>query len=114
MMSRSAAILAAILAVVAAGLLTGCGLSRRIAPDTVSLADRCSEIMKAAMPFADIDIGNRSSQSTDIRTIVVHVEGTRTDKAGNDQVGHDLAAECTFEDGVLTGFHWTKGGPSAH
>jgi len=105
---------AAILAVVAAGLLAGCSLSRRVVPDTVSLADHCAEIMKAAMPFADIDIGNRTSQSTDIRTIVAHVEGTRTDMAGNDQVGRDLAAECTFEDSVLTGFRWTKGGPAAH
>ena len=100
---------------VVAGLLGGCDwsqkLTERVVPDTVSLADRCAEIMKKAMPFAEIDIGDRASQSPDVRTIVAQVQGTRTDMAGNTQVDRDLAVECTYVDGVLTGFHWTKGGP---
>jgi hypothetical protein len=110
-MRRSAAI--PILAV--AGLLTGCGWSQRIekevAPDTVSLADRCADIMKRAMPFAEIDVGDKTSQSMDVRTIVAHVQGSRTDMPDSSQVERDLAVECTFVDNVLTAFRWTKGGP---
>lgn len=82
-----------------------------IAPDTVSLADRCGEIMKAAMPFAQLDLGDRSSRSPDVRTIVAQVAATRTDLP-NDVAGErDLAAECTFVNNVMTAFRWTKGGP---
>ena len=104
-------------ALTAAVLLAGCDWSQkmagRIAPDTVSLADRCGEIMQKAMPFAEIEIGDRTSESTGIRTIVAHVQGTRTDIPQNGEVARDLAAECTFQNNVLTAFRWTKGGPPA-
>ncbi|MBV9555229.1 MAG: hypothetical protein JO032_20815, partial [Alphaproteobacteria bacterium] len=44
--------------VAAAGLIAGCDtahtLGGKINPDTLSLADRCADIMQRAMPFADI------------------------------------------------------------
>jgi hypothetical protein len=95
----------------AAALLGGCGLGARIAPDRLSLADRCADIMARAMPFADIEIVKRSSEGTGIRTIAAQVEGTRTDLAKDAPGDRDLAAECQFDDSVLTGFRWTKGGP---
>jgi hypothetical protein len=70
--------------------------------------------MQKAMPFAEIDIGGRSSASTGLRTIVANVTGKRTDMPNNSQVQRDLAVECTFEDNVLTAFHWTTGGPPPH
>ena len=97
--------------VVASMVPAGCSLPGRIAPDTVSLADRCADIVKRAMPFADIDIGELSSANADLRTIVAKVTGTRTDMPDNGQIERHLAAECTFRDGVLIAFHWTKGGP---
>lgn len=94
--------------------LAGCSWSQKVegkvAPDMVSLADRCGSIMTAAMPFAQIDLDNRSSRSPDVRTIIVTVTGTRSD-VPKDAGDRDLAAECTFVDNVLTGFRWTKGGP---
>jgi len=106
---------AAILGIAGAGILAGCGWSQnigeRVAPDTVSLADRCGQIMKMAMPFAEIDIGERISASSDVRTVVAKVAGTRTDMAGNTQLNPDLAVECTYVDNVLSAFRWTKGGP---
>jgi hypothetical protein len=100
------------------GLLAGCGwshdLKKEVTADTASLADRCAEIMKKAMPFAEIDIGNRSSTASGLRTIVAKVTGKRTDMPDNGQVERDLAVECTFEDTVLTAFRWTKGGPPPH
>jgi hypothetical protein len=100
----------------AAGLLGGCSqqatqFGGRVAPDTLGLGDRCAEFMQKAMPFAEIDIGDRSSTSPDIRTIIAKAQGTRTDLPQGSPVDRDLAVECTFTDSVLTGFRWTKGGP---
>ena len=63
------------------------------------------------MPFADLDIGDKTSRSPDIRTIVATVQASRTDATPGSGVDRDLAAECTFTDNVLTAFRWTKGGP---
>jgi hypothetical protein len=112
---RQAASLAALTVV---SLLTGCGwshdLKKEVTADTTSLADRCDAIMQKAMPFAEIDIGDRSSTATGLRTIVAKVTGKRTDMPDNSQVERDLAVECTFDDTVLTAFRWTKGGPPPH
>jgi len=98
-------------------LLSGCDWSQRVggrvAPDTLGIADRCAEIMQKAMPFAEIDIDERSSRNVDLRTMTAQVTGTRTDMAGNFQVDRHLAVECSFTDNVLTAFRWTKGGPAA-
>ncbi len=108
---------AATVLLLAAALLAGCGgwsdrLQQRVLPDTLSLADRCAGIMQAAMPFAAIDIGDRTSEDKGIRTIVARVTGTRTDLPKDGPGERDLAVECTFENGVLAAFRWTKGGPA--
>jgi hypothetical protein len=98
--------------IVAAVAVAGCQkMQGKLVPDTVSLGDRCGAIMQAAMPFAQIDLGDRSARDLDVRTIIVQVSGTRTDLPKDTAQGRDLAAECTFEDNVMTAFRWTKGGP---
>jgi hypothetical protein len=97
------------------GLPAGCDWAKtvtgRINPDTVGLADRCANVMKAAMPFADIDIGKLSSENTGIRTITARAEGTRNDAPKDVPIARDLAVECQFDSNILTAFRWTKGGP---
>jgi|HubBroStandDraft_4_1064222.scaffolds.fasta_scaffold550345_2 hypothetical protein len=89
-----------------AGLLAGCGGGL---PRSVGMTDRCADIMKAAMPFAEIEIGKTSAAAEGIDKITADVEGTRKDvPAGTPP---RLAAQCIFVDSVLTGFSWTKGGP---
>ena len=113
-MTRAMRPLVAIAATIAAaGLLGGCGIGGKIAPDTVSLADRCADIMQRAMPFADIEIGKRISEGTGIRTITARVEGTRDDLPKDAPGDRDLAVECQFDNNILTGFRWTKGGPTS-
>ena len=106
-----------VIAILVAATLMGCDWSQKIAqlaPDTVSLADRCAEIMQKAMPFATIEIGERSSRYVDLRTISAQAAGRRTDQEGNPNVDRDLAVQCTFVDNVLTAFRWTKGAPAMH
>ena len=94
--------------------LAGCSLQKmqgKLVPDTVSLGDRCAAIMQTAMPFAQIELGARGARDLDVRTIIVQVSGTRTDLPKDAAESRDLAAECTFENNVMTAFRWTKGGP---
>jgi hypothetical protein len=107
---RRTAVIITILAVL--GGPGGCSnFAKQVTADTSSLADRCGHIMQSAMPFADLDIGDKTSRSPDIRTIIATVQATRTDAPLGSPVDRDLAAECTFTDSILTAFHWTKGGP---
>jgi hypothetical protein len=105
----------AALVILAIASLAGCDwakdVSGRVNPDTLSLADRCANFMKAAMPSAEIEIEKRTSENTGIRTITARVEGTRTDGAKDAPIERGLAAECHFDNNLLTGFQWTKGGP---
>jgi hypothetical protein len=105
----------AILIIAVVALLAGCSWSQRIegkvAPDTVSLADRCGLIMQAAMPFAQLDLGDRGSRSPEVSTIIAQVAATRADLPKDVATGRELMAECTFQDNVMTAFRWTKGGP---
>jgi hypothetical protein len=103
-----------------AATLAGCGFGEwaqrvggHINPDTVSLADRCAAVMQAAIPYADIDIGDRTSQNKGVNTILAHVEGRRTDHPKDEGMARDLAADCEFNDIVLVSFHLT-GGVSGH
>jgi len=73
--------------IIAGSALVGCGVKV-----SQSLADRCADIMQGAMPFAEIDIDKRASESTSLSTIVARVEGTRTDLPEGSPP-HDLAAE---------------------
>ena len=104
---------AVLILLAAAGVLGGCSWTeKKFAPDTVSLADRCADIMKRAISFAPIEIGAATSKGVDVRTIVADVSATRTDLAAT-EAARDLAVECTFVDNMLTAFSWTKGGPPA-
>jgi hypothetical protein len=104
-----------VLAILAGVSLAGCSWSEKVgakvAPDTFSLADRCGEIMKAAMPFAQLELGDRTSRSPNVRTIIAQVAATRTDLPQDAPGGRDLVAQCTYENNVMTAFRWAKGGP---
>jgi hypothetical protein len=110
----------AIAALLAAGSVAGCGagdfvhrIGGDINPDSLSLADRCGKIMRSAMPFAEIEIETATSDSGhDILT--AHVEGKRTDDPKNEAIDRDVAAECRFDNAVMIGFKWTKGGAPVH
>ena len=107
-------------AVVSAASNTGCGVGEfvhriggGINPDSLSLADRCADIMRAAIPFAEIEIKNRTSDwGHDVLT--AHIDARRADHADDKNIDSDLSAECQFDGSVLIGFKWTKGGAPPH
>lgn len=105
----------ALIALCLAATLAGCSWAEsvggRVNPGSISLADRCALVMQAAIPYADIDIGKRTSQNKGVSTILAHVEGTRTDHPNTEGISRDVAADCEFSDTVLTSFHLTGFGP---
>jgi hypothetical protein len=106
----------AAIAILAAFLLAGCDVTHRVAgainPDSMGLADRCGEIMRMAMPFAEIEIKNRTSENSGVDLLTARVEGVRSDLPKDSPLPREVAAECQFDNQTLIGFRWTRGGPT--
>ena len=86
----------------------GCGLRLREA----SPLDRCAELMQQAFPGGDIrptkkEVAEEAASS--IATVIARVEGERRNVSPDSVPLRDVAVECRFENGILTGFRWTKG-----
>jgi len=75
---------------------------------SVSLVDRCGDFLHRAFPDSPIKIGD-SHVETAMDHTTVNVEATRTGVPAGGAYARDVAVECRFENGVLTGFRWTKG-----
>jgi hypothetical protein len=105
----------ALVVICLAASLAGCnwaqGVSGRVNPGSMSLADRCAQVMQAAIPYGDIEIGKTTSQNKGVSTILAHVEGARTDHPSAEGISRNLTADCEFNDNVLVSFHLTGLGP---
>jgi hypothetical protein len=88
--------------------LAGCSPAARFVPEG-GMAERCANFMTKAYPAAAIDIIKSEAAAASLTTIVAKVEGVRTDLPPHAPVPRFVAVECRFENGVLTGFHWSKG-----
>ena len=89
-------------------VLAGCGPAARFAPQG-GMAERCADFMTKAYPGAAIDIIKSEAAAQSLTTIAAKVEGVRTDLPPEAPLPRSVAVECRFENGVLTGFRWTKG-----
>jgi hypothetical protein len=112
-------ILRQILQIVAAAgtvlALAGCNGMSQVGFDTkmtlgsVSTVDRCTDFMTRAYPNTFIDVTG-SHVDTDSKSATVAIQGTRGDVPENSPTYvRNVAVECRFESGVLTGFRWTAG-----
>ena len=75
---------------------------------SVSYIDRCSDFMHRAYPDEGITI-TATHMTTDAQSNTVTVTGTRSGVPETSTFARDVAVECRFETGILTGFHWTAG-----
>ena len=89
-------------------ILAGCGPAARFVPQG-GMAERCANFMTRAYPDAAIDITKSEATAQSLTTIAAKVEGVRTDLPPHATLPRSVAVECRFENGVLTGFRWTKG-----
>lgn len=75
---------------------------------TVSLSDRCVDIMRRAIPGVDIDVTDRKT-TADINATTIEIDATRRNVPASGAYAREIAAECVFAGGILTGFRWTRG-----
>jgi hypothetical protein len=88
--------------------LAACGVRVREEAETA----RCGDLMRQAFPGGEIEVTKTTVlpvETPSIATIVVAAEGTRKNVAPNGLPLREVAVECRFNDGILTGFRWTKG-----
>lgn len=88
--------------------LAGCGVDLR----QESLLVRCGQLMQQAFPGGEIEVTKTAlvpEETRSIATSVVAAQGSRKDVAPGSMPLRDVAVECRFDDGILTGFRWTKG-----
>ena len=103
----------AVILLLAAGL-TGCERMKTIGFDTqgafgsVSLIDRCADVMRRALPASGLKITDQKV-NTDMSTATVDVIGVRSGVEEGGVYARDVAAQCDFQSGILTSFRWTRG-----
>jgi hypothetical protein len=100
--------LSAVSALLALGFAGIVGVGCSLAPSG-GMADRCADLMQRTYPGATFDIVKSEAAATSITTIVARVEAQRRDLPPDAPLRRDVAVECRFDNGVLTGFRWTKG-----
>ena len=95
-------------------VLAGCsrmseaGFDAKMKLGSVSMVDRCSDFMSRAFPDGDIDVVG-SHVDTGMQSALVTVQGVRKGVPDNSSYARNVAVECRFEDGILTGFRWVAG-----
>jgi hypothetical protein len=103
--------LAVILGLVALNVVAGCGFIRQTETERKGFGDRCADIVKESMPGIELDIVKATAASPEITRLVARVDAARKDRPEG-APDRELTAECQFDNGTLTGFRWTKGGPT--
>jgi len=105
---RFAVLAGTVLALAGCSGMSELGFDTKMAVGSVSLVDRCSDFMHLAYPESSIAVsGSHVAAGTENATITV--EGVRSDVPANSAYARDVAVECRFEGGILTGFRWTAG-----
>lgn len=105
---RFLALSGALLALAGCSRMTTLGFDTKLAVGSVSLVDRCTDFMHRAYPETTIDVAG-SHVASDAESTTVTVDGVRSNVPAASSYAHDIAAECRFEGGILTGFRWTAG-----
>jgi hypothetical protein len=102
------------LAILLATGLTGCERMKTIGFDTqgafgsVSLIDRCADVMRRALPASGLKI-TEQKVNVDMSTATIEVSGVRSGVEEGGIYVRDVAAQCDFQSGILTSFRWTRG-----
>lgn len=90
------------------GGLSQLGFDTKMAVGSVSLVDRCTDFMHRAYPQEGITVSD-TRVATNPEDTVVAIDGVRSGVAANSAYARNVAVECRFAGGILTGFRWTAG-----
>ena len=84
------------------------GFDAQSAFGSVSLGGRCSDFMHRAFPNNPIDVTKTQVQAH-LDSTTVEIAAIRRDVTEGGPYAREVGVECRFENGILTGFRWTKG-----
>lgn len=105
---RFAPLLGGLVALAGCSRMNALAFDTRLAVGSVGLVDRCSDFMHRAYPGTPIAVVG-SHVATGIESATITIEAVRSDVPANSNYARNVAVECRFEGGILTGFRWTKG-----
>lgn len=105
---RFLALSAALAALAGCSRMSTLSFDTKLAVGSVSLVDRCTDFMHRAYPETTIDVAG-SHVATGAEAATITVDGVRSDVPVGTPYARNIAAECRFEGGILTGFRWTEG-----
>jgi hypothetical protein len=106
---RFAAVAGTVLALAGCNGMSEIGFDTKMKLGSVSMVDRCTDFMTRAFPHSSIDVVG-SHVDTDSQNALVTVQGVRGDVPETSTgYAHNVAVECHFESGILTGFRWIAG-----
>jgi hypothetical protein len=88
--------------------LADMGFDAQSALGSVSLRDRCGDFLHRAFPNSAIEVTD-SKVNAALNATTITVTAIRTGVPADGPYAREIAAECRFENGILTGFRWTKG-----
>ena len=101
-----------VMAVLPALAPAACGVPASLTPPALtgnpSPGERCAALMADAFPGGGIDVTGQNIVSDSVATVVVTVEGARSDVVPSAHLAREVAAECKFDHEVLLDFHFTK------
>ncbi len=99
-----------LVAVSGALALAGCGLSMSSLRDE-SPGERCANVMRKAMPKAEIEITATRAAGDDTRDLNA-IRATAEGQVKGEKPG-PVAMECVFHDGILASIRWRAGQEAA-
>jgi len=95
-------------------LLCGCqrvstlGFDTQSAFGSVSLTERCIDLLHRAYPNAEFDVKDRGVK-VEGNAATITIAAARKGVPANGPYARGVAVECRFESGILTSFRWTAG-----
>ena len=88
--------------------MSNLGFDTQSALGSVSLVDRCVDLMHRAYPNAGFDIIDRRVR-VEGNAAIATIAAARSGVPVKGPYARDVGVECRFESDILTSFRWTAG-----
>lgn len=98
----------ALLALASCERLSNLGFDTQSAFGSVSLADRCIDVMHRAYPNAELDVADRRVR-VEGNAAIATITAARNGVPAKGPYARDIGVECRFESNILTSFRWIAG-----
>ena len=105
---RATTLALSVLALSSCERMSNLGFDSQSAFGSVSLTDRCIDLMHRAYPNAELDVTNQHV-NVEGNAATVLIAATRNGVPAKSPYARAIGVECRFESNILTSFRWTAG-----